>query len=865
MLGLGADLLPVVPDANATPAPNSVVAEFGKVPSTYDGEGNARGLAGWQTREITPSDIARWSADRRYSVCVRASRVRAIDVDLPGAADAARVRTAISMALDLMPLKITDWPARTRSNSSKFLLPFHLDGEWRKRRIVLPGDRGAIEFLANGQQWVAAGSHPSGVLYEWRGGLPTEFPTLTAEQFEAIWSAVYQEFKADGAVLVGQRDGDDGEWAGAADNEVLRSIDEPTLKQLKEALAYPPLVQAAAAGLVWTEVGYALLSIPQGRELFTDFSRAAPNYQAGDESTWWQRHLGAMPRTDYRHIFAMARRLGWGAAADPSLFPVVAEETTETGTTAERVSDGADVGSPGDASLVPPMPEKPILRLVAGQLHNNARQAEEILAPELFVQSGRLVRLVRASDYDQDAIQRDANQRCMTSVTTSFIRRKLTELAFIQKYDARMEDWKNIDCPADLAYDIIGHGDWPVLRPLDAIAQAPFLRADGTVCEEAGYDARSRVLYIPNSVFRTVGNPSHDDAVHALATLIEPFEQFPFGNEASRSAFIAHILTEAGRVAMETAPMFWYTAPNAGTGKSLLADMAPLIVHGVMPARRPWIGDSEEIRKTLFASLIAGDRSITFDNVPNGVKVRSPELCGFLTSPVYRDRKLGASEVSGAVNRTVVVGSGNNVTPASDMARRSIVVRLDAEMTPDQLKGRRFKIPNLMRYVRERRVELLHAALTILAAAKQYAKDIDVAPLASFESWSTLVRNALLWLEMPDPLGTQEDETDDDSSALVEAFQRLAEINGIGNGERFRAQQIVEGALSMGDISGSMITVLQATGCADPTNVLKVGYWLREQKDKVVSGYKLTRDSNIRGIQYWRLVHVARRSIEDMI
>jgi hypothetical protein len=56
---------------------------------------------------------------------------------------------------------------------------------------------------------------------------------------------------------------------------------------------------------------------------------------------------------------------------------------------------------------------------------------------------------------------------------------------------------------------------------------------------------------------------------------------------AARSAFVSHILTEAVRLAINCVPMFWYTAPNAGTGKTLLSEMPAMIVHGVEPAVRP--------------------------------------------------------------------------------------------------------------------------------------------------------------------------------------------------------------------------------------------------------------------------------------
>ena len=123
VLGLGADLLPVVPDENATPTANSMVKRFGKIPSTYDGEGNARGIKDWQKREITPSDIERWSADRRLSMCVRTgetSGVYAIDVDVTDQPLADEIFESLGRPRD------NKMPLRIRRNSSKFLLLFRV-------------------------------------------------------------------------------------------------------------------------------------------------------------------------------------------------------------------------------------------------------------------------------------------------------------------------------------------------------------------------------------------------------------------------------------------------------------------------------------------------------------------------------------------------------------------------------------------------------------------------------------------------------------------------------------------------------------------------------------------------------------------
>jgi hypothetical protein len=56
-----------------------------------------------------------------------------------------------------------------------------------------------VEFLATGQQFIAVGTHPSGVRYEWAAGLPDAFPVLSLEQFEALWSELAATFGIEAA------------------------------------------------------------------------------------------------------------------------------------------------------------------------------------------------------------------------------------------------------------------------------------------------------------------------------------------------------------------------------------------------------------------------------------------------------------------------------------------------------------------------------------------------------------------------------------------------------------------------------------------------------------------------------------------
>jgi putative DNA primase/helicase len=805
VLGLGADLLPVVADPDAPRSAGSKIIKFGKTPSAYDREGNAHGFKAWTKRDITPDDIRRWSSDDRLSLCVRASACRAIDVDITKPELAQRIADALGHQLTRA--------IRTRANSSKFLVPLHVPGALPKR-IIYCGAAGRIEFLGNGQQWLAAGPHQSGTPYEWTGGLPESIPELTLDEFEALWSTLQQFAVSEARVA------NDKPEVASGENTLLTEATPQQLEDLKSALAYPPLVSTAADNTGWTEIGYALLSLGDvGRALWQDFSASAPGYEPAADDDWWDAHSGQTPRSDFRHIFTLARRLGWRTLADVAAFPVV--------------------------DLVPDLnpAAKPVLRLTAGQLDRYAVAAESILSPEVFTQSGGLVRIGAGTEVIDETLNRSAEQRAIIRVTAEYLRRKLNELADIQKYSKTEEEWRPIDCPKDLAVNILDQRDWPKLRALEAISRAPFLRNDKTVCETPGYDASSGVMYIPNSVFPALpAAPTRDDALTALDALAAPFTEFPYATAGARSAFIAHILTEVARVALDAAPMFWYSAPSAGTGKTLLSKMAAIITHGSEVSLRPWVDDNEEIRKVIFASLLAGDRSIGFDNVPNGAKIRSSMLCALLTSGnTYQDRRLGASEVVTVKNKATCFASGNNITPVSDMARRSLIIRLDADVTSKELRKRSFSIMNLESYVKLHRPQLLVHALTVIRAYFAADSRVGVTPLPSFERWSEFVREPLLWLGLADPIDTQEEETDDELDSTAAAFSTLATMTSIGAGREFYAKQVVDAICSMFDTDGAALNALISAGCGDPTNPNKVGYWLRDKRDVIAGGYKLER------------------------
>ena len=185
LLGLGEDLLPVVSNPNAKISANSKIAQLGKTPSMYNTMGTVGGIREWTQQHPNKQTLDSWSKVPDYGICIQTRSTRAIDIDISDSEGQSRVAARVREYLGNLP-------RRTRANSEKSLFAFTLPGDYTKR--VLRTETGIIEFLATGQQFVAFGTHPSGVRYEWDTGLPSSFPDVTPEQFEELWAVLEAEF-----------------------------------------------------------------------------------------------------------------------------------------------------------------------------------------------------------------------------------------------------------------------------------------------------------------------------------------------------------------------------------------------------------------------------------------------------------------------------------------------------------------------------------------------------------------------------------------------------------------------------------------------------------------------------------------------
>jgi hypothetical protein len=304
------------------------------------------------------------------------------------------------------------------------------------------------------------------------------------------------------------------------------------------------------------------------------------------------------------------------------------------------------------------------------------------------------------------------------------------------------EDYEPRDPSKRLVERVAQRVDLPSLR---GITRVPILRPDGSIRTDPGYDEATRLYYRapPNtSTFDVPDDPSEGQIDSALDFLGEAWADHPFADQASRANTLALALTPVVRPLLgdANAPLSIIDATRAGSGKSLLAEIAGTMATGQTPATMTAPNGDAEWRKQITAQLNTGERFIVVDDVTGTID--SASLRRVITSSAWSDRILGESEQVRLPATTMWCATGNNLRPRGDMVRRCFLIRLDTQMVrPWKRSGFTHDQPD---WTRENRGRLACALLTLARAwisAGQPAGDTPT--LGSFERWSHVVGGIL--------------------------------------------------------------------------------------------------------------------------
>lgn len=395
-------------------------------------------------------------------------------------------------------------------------------------------------------------------------------------------------------------------------------------------------------------------------------------------------------------------------------------------------------------------------------------------------------------------------------------------------------------------------GQYPeYIRPVDSVATSPTLRRDGSVLQDEGYDAESRLIYVPSANYPRVSDiPSRDEAIEAASRLLDLVSDFPFSDDAHRSAWLSLLLTMIARPSIDgPCPLFLIDANTRGSGKSMLADICNIISYGAAAARRSWPRNDEEVRKSITSIVLDAMPAVLFDNIETGARLGGASLDAALTGTSWTDRILGKSETVTLPLTQIWIATGNNVALAGDTARRTMYCRLDSQVEHPEDRTR-FRYPQLLSYVKQHRCELAVDAATIMRAWHFAGKPKSANhQWGSFEAWNDTIPQVMVWLGLANPMETRQSvrEADSSSEQLSLLHAAMEEIDPNGNGVTAAEIERLLGTECCPESLRQAIAEL----VSGRLNVRKIGAALRRYKGRVLAGRRLEQHRSSRKRQWY--------------
>ncbi|MEO6823772.1 MAG: DNA-primase RepB domain-containing protein [Nitrosospira sp.] len=386
---------------------------------------------------------------------------------------------------------------------------------------------------------------------------------------------------------------------------------------------------------------------------------------------------------------------------------------------------------------------KPVIRIMAGDLHRVVDAAEKELAERgRYYQSGGLIVSVATDPTSGDP--------SIIPISLPALTRELSITASWEKYDGRKEDWVRCDPPARHVGILYDAQNFRHLPPLAGLARQPYFReSDGELITQAGFDKTSQRfgVFDPRQFFIPV--PTREEAESALALLEDLLTEFHFVSDADKAAALAAIFTAVVRPTLSHAPGFHVQAPVYGSGKTYLCELIGAFAGPGGNTKVSYPTTSEEATKVMLSLLLPGPAVIEFDDMdtdwlPHGIIKR------VLTAEHVTDRILGVSKTATVSTRALFLGSGNNVGPIRDLLRRIVTIHLDPRCST--LATITYKsLP--VDQVRQNRGLYVSAVLTIILAwRREGSPRADVENIVTFGGpWSDYCRHPLMWLGYPDP------------------------------------------------------------------------------------------------------------------
>lgn len=507
--------------------------------------------------------------------------------------------------------------------------------------------------------------------------------------------------------------------------------------------------------------------------------------------------------------------------------------------------------------------DRPTVIITKGDMLGAVEAVEDAFAkwPErfrIFQRDGTVVRVARVDHCaPRSGVSVAQGTMSMLQVTETRMALDIQRAVELKKRDGRAGGkLKVCDPPPELCRALLHRAGDSRLKTLVGTTENPTLRADGSLLDVPGYDARSGLYFDPGTVvFPAIpSEPTKADAHGALETLGEIVSEFPFASPEHRAVALSAILTVVVRSSLKTAPAFAVSAPVMGSGKTLFATALGYLANGRASATMTVPKDDDELRKRALAIFMLGAAVVNIDNV--AATFRSDVLCTILTSDTFSDRVLGSTRILTVPTAATFVLTGNNISFAGDITTRVLPIMLDPGVEhPEERSFRR----DLHTFVPRERPRLVVAALTVLRAyvVAGRPRDPSLRPFGRFEAWDQLIRGALVWLGEPDPVLVRDELEDADPvrgrlRTVLQAWHEQIDEEPVSVTELLAMADARDG------LKAALLSVAEDSRVA-PNAISKklLGYFLRSHARRVELGLRLTSVGKGRDGQRWAVQKVA--------
>lgn len=334
-----------------------------------------------------------------------------------------------------------------------------------------------------------------------------------------------------------------------------------------------------------------------------------------------------------------------------------------------------------------------------------------------------------------------------------------------------------------------GYNDWP---QLESITETPFIRPDGTVCTEAGYDATTRTYLVNTLELRVPDSPTEEDVGSAVKLLRDEWMgDLLLQSDEDRALALALAITPFVRQMFSTCPLFVVDGNRPGTGKGLLMQIFGQLALGHPTPLNALPENDEEVRKSITSLLLMGLNVIAWDEVH---QIKGKVMSQLITSDTWSDRLLGSSTVVQLENRATFVCAGNNVGLKGDLFRRVVRIRLETDMErPQDRDAASFRHPDLGAWTMANRAELMSAVFTLVRAWVQAGRPTPAAGgFGSFEGWYATIGGILENAGLPFSLQGTRDWADRADEERVLWSDHLDWLERVYESSPFTVRQVCE-------------------------------------------------------------------------